>query len=153
MAMREHISISLRMGVYIFSQAITEAEAIEEAEMLIEMVEPYEITMPLVFDWEQVESSKARTNNISAEMLTACANAFCDRVEEAGYESSVYFYQKIGYDLYNLMGIKDRNWWLADYNAVPAFYYGGYELWQYSSDGTVPGIKGSVDMNVQFLSE
>ena len=74
-------------------------------------------------------------------------------MEEEGYESSVYFYQKIGYDLYDLMGIKDRNWWLADYNEVPAFYYGGYELWQYSSSGTVPGIKGSVDMNVQFLSE
>ena len=151
--MKGAIEAGLDVGVYVFAQAITEAEAIEEAEMLIEMVEPYEITMPLVFDWEQVDSSKARTNNISAEMLTACANAFCDRVEEAGYESSVYFYQKIGYDLYDLMGIKDRNWWLADYNEVPAFYYGGYELWQYSSSGTVPGIKGSVDMNVQFLSE
>lgn len=151
--MKGALAAGLDVGVYVFSQAINEAEAIEEAEMVLSMVEPYRLTMPIVFDWEQVSSSKARTNKISGEMLTACANAFCERVEQAGYQSSVYFYQKIGYDLYDLAGIKDRSWWLADYNAVPAFYYGGYELWQYSSEGTVPGVKGNVDMNVQFLQK
>ena len=90
---------------------------------------------------------------LAKSIFLACANAFCDRVEQEGYLSAVYFYQQIGYALYDLVGICDRSWWLADYNAVPAFYYGGYELWQYTSSGTVPGIKGNVDMNVQFLQE
>ena len=151
--MQGALDAGLDVGVYIFSQAITEAEAIEEAEMVLDMVQSYPLTMPIVFDWEKVSSSSARTNKISGEMLTACANAFCDRVEQEGYLSAVYFYQQIGYALYDLVGICDRSWWLADYNAVPAFYYGGYELWQYTSSGTVPGIKGNVDMNVQFLQE
>ena len=151
--MRGALAAGLDVGVYIFSQAINEEEAIEEAEMVLDMVKPYRLTLPIVFDWEQVDSSKARTNKISGKMLTDCALAFCDRVEQEGYQSSVYFYQKIGYALYDLVGIKDRSWWLADYNAVPAFYYGGYELWQYTSSGTVPGIKGNVDMNVQFLQK
>ena len=151
--MQGAIAAGLDVGAYIFSQAITEEEAIEEAEMVLAMVEPYRLTMPIVFDWENVDSSSARTNKLSKAVLTNCAIAFCERVEQEGYEASVYFNQYLGYVRYNLEDIADRNWWLADYNAVPAFYYGGYELWQYSSDGTVPGIKGRVDMNVQFLSK
>lgn len=150
--MQGALAAGLDVGAYIFAQSITEAEAVEEAELLLSLVQGYDITMPLVFDWENVSSSSARTNKLSRTMLTNCALAFCERVEAAGYTSSVYFNQYLGYVRYDLAQIAGQNWWLADYNSVPAFYYGGYELWQYTSSGSVPGIKGNVDMNVQFTA-
>ncbi len=148
--MQGALDAGLDVGVYIFSQAITEAEAIEEADMVLAMVEDYRLTLPIVFDWENVSSSSARTNGISVQQLTDCAIAFCERVESRGYDSTVYFNQLLGYQYYDLAQLTDYGWWLADYNAVPAFYYGGYQMWQYTSGGKVPGIKGSVDLDILF---
>ncbi len=144
------LEAGLDVGVYIFSQAINEAEAIEEADMVLSMVEDYRLTLPIVFDWENVSSSAARTNGISVQQLTDCAIAFCERVERRGYDSTVYFNQLLGYQYYDLTQLTEYDWWLADYNAVPAFYYGGYEMWQYTSSGKVPGIKGNVDLDIMF---
>ncbi len=151
--MQGALDAGLDVGVYIFSQAVNEAEAIEEADMVLSMVEGYDVSLPLVFDWENVSSSSARTNGISVQQLTDCAIAFCERVKDYGYTPNVYFNQLLGYQYYDLAQLTDYGWWLADYNAVPAFYYGGYHMWQYTSSGTVPGIKGNVDMNVMFVKK
>lgn len=142
------LDAGLDVGVYVFSQAITEEEAIEEAELALAMAEEYRLTLPIVFDWENVSSSTARTAGLSIEALTDCAIAFAERVERGGYDAAIYFNQHIGYVRYDLSRLTDYIWWLADYNTVPAFYYGGWELWQYTSSGKVPGIRGSVDLNV-----
>ena len=144
------LAAGLDVGVYIFSQAISEAEAIEEADKVISMLRGYRLTLPVVFDWENVSSSSARTKGISVQQLTNCAIAFAERVKDYGYTPAIYFNQQLGYAFYDLAQITAYDWWLADYNAVPAFYYGGYQMWQYTSSGTVPGIKGRVDMNVMF---
>ncbi|MGM9661699.1 MAG: GH25 family lysozyme [Oscillospiraceae bacterium] len=144
------LAAGLDVGVYFFSQAITEAEAVEEAEFVLSLLEGCRLQLPVVFDWENVSSSSARTAGLGKSALTACATAFCRRVEQAGYDATVYFNQYLGYVRYDLTQLTDWGWWLADYNAVPAFYYGGYDLWQYTSGGTVPGIQGRVDLNVRF---
>ncbi|MGM9619069.1 MAG: GH25 family lysozyme [Oscillospiraceae bacterium] len=144
------LAAGLDVGVYFFSQAITEAEAVEEADFVLGLTEGYPLQLPVVFDWENVSSSSARTAGLGKAALTACAIAFCQRVESAGYDATVYFNQYLGYVRYDLTQLTDYGWWLADYNATPAFYYGGYDLWQYTSSGTVPGIQGRVDLNVRF---
>lgn len=77
------------------------------------------------------------------------ANTFCSTVQAAGYQTSVYFYTDLGYMSYNLEDLP-YSFWLCQYSTIPTFYY-NFDMWQYSSTGTVPGISGSVDMDLYFI--
>jgi GH25 family lysozyme M1 (1,4-beta-N-acetylmuramidase) len=114
--------------------------------MALDIVKDYDITGPIVFDWENM-SYEARTDGLSANLLTAAANAFCDTVAQAGYQPMVYFNLHIGYLLYHLDGIAQYPFWLAEYNPAPTFYY-NFQMLQYSSSGSVNGISGRTDMNI-----
>lgn len=138
----------LDIGVYFFSQALTPEEAEEEAQYVITWLEGYDITHPVVFDWEEV-SEPARTDEMNMLMLTACAEAFCRTIEEAGYKASVYFNQAYGYEQLNLVSLRDFDFWLAEYAPAPTFAY-DFDMWQYTNEGTVPGIEGPVDLNIYF---
>lgn len=143
------LDAGLEVGVYFFSQALTPEEAEEEANYVLTWMEGYDITYPVVFDWEEVET-EARTDEMNMLMLTSCAQRFCQVIEEAGYEAGVYFNQAYGYQQLNLVSLKDYTFWLAEYSEAPTFYY-DFELWQYTNEGTVPGIDGPVDMNIRFF--
>ena len=147
------LDAGLDVGVYFFSQAITVEEAIEEAELVLDAIEGYDITFPVVFDWETVSSSSARTNGLSGKVLTDCAIAFCERVLADGYTPMVYFNQNIGYTKFELDRLTDYDFWYAQYPKkdamYPAMYY-DYQIWQYTSSGTVAGISGGVDMNISW---
>lgn len=138
----------LDIGVYFFSQALTPEEAEEEARYVLTWLEGYDITYPVVFDWEEV-SGPARTDEMNMLMLTACAEAFCKTIEAAGYEASVYFNQAYGYEQLNLVSLRDYEFWLAEYAPAPTFAY-DFDMWQYTNEGTVPGIEGPVDLNIYF---
>lgn len=142
------LEAGLDVGVYFFSQALTPEEAVEEAEYVLTWLEGYEISYPVVFDWEEVEGP-ARTDNMNMLNLTACAEAFCKTVEEAGYEAAVYFNQVYGYEQLNLVSLRDYDFWLAEYADAPTFAY-DFTMWQYTNEGTVPGIDGPVDLNIYF---
>ena len=141
----------IEVGVYFFSQAINEEEAMEEAQYCMDLLQDYDITYPIVFDWEPYDSSlNPRTDGLSDEMLTKCAVAFCQAVEDGGYESMVYSNLTYFYLHYDLAQLVDFPLWLAQYNETPTFYY-HFSMWQYSSTGTVPGIEGNVDLNIQLI--
>lgn len=140
----------LEVGVYVFSQAITVEEALEEADFLLNMLEPYSITGPVVFDWEVIGSKDARTYGLDTETLTAAALAFCKRVEDAGYTPMIYFNSYAGYVKYDLSRLTDYDFWFAQYRSQPDFYY-DFQMWQYTSSGKVDGISGKVDRNVRIL--
>lgn len=142
------LDAGLKVGVYFFSQALTEEEAIEEAEFVLTWLEGYEISYPVVFDWEEVEA-QARTDDMNMLMLTACAEAFCNTIQQGGYEAAIYFNQAYGYQQFNLVSLRDYHFWLAEYAEVPSFYY-DFRLWQYTNEGSVPGIEGPVDLNICF---
>ena len=142
------LEAGLDVGVYFFSQALTPEEAVEEAEYVITWLEGYDITYPVAYDWEEVEGP-ARTDEMNMLNLTACAKAFCQRIEEAGYEASIYFNQVYGYEQFNLVSLRDYGFWLAEYAEAPTFAY-DFTMWQYTNEGTVPGISGPVDMNICF---
>lgn len=139
----------IKTGVYFFSQALTVEEALEEADAVIEAIKPFNITYPVVFDWEIIAEDYARTDNISIESLSDCCVAFCERIKEAGYTPMIY--QNKSTLLYNvdLPRIQEYDIWLAEYNDEPTYYY-DFKIWQYADNGHVPGISSEVDLNVSF---
>lgn len=145
------LEAGLDVGVYFFSQATTVLEAEEEADFVLENLRGYPITFPVVFDWEFVTADQARTHEMEGEALTDCALAFCELVATAGYTPMVYFNQDIGYFYYQLDELDQYPFWLAEYDSKPDFFY-DFEIWQYTHTGTVPGIQGSVDLNLAFES-
>ena len=140
----------LELGVYMFSQAITVEEALEEADFVLEAIRDCDITGPVVFDWEVIGKKEARTYGLDTDTLCAAANAFCSRIREAGYQPMIYFNAYAGYVKYDLSRVLDYPFWFAQYKAQPDFYY-DFQLWQYTSSGKVDGIQGNVDMDVWLL--
>ena len=141
----------LEVGVYFFSQATTEEEAREEALQLLAWIEGYDITYPVVFDWEEVSDSDSRTKDTDGETVTKCAKVFCDIIQEAGYIPMTYGSpSKIYAGGLDLAQLQDWPFWLAHYTTgwVPTSFRYHYHMWQYSSSGTVPGIPVKVDLNL-----
>lgn len=146
---RGAIDAGLEVGVYFFSQALNLEEVEEEVNFVLQRIRPYEITMPVVYDWEYV-SEEARTANMDARTLTDCSRHFCDLMEEAGYASMIYFNRNQARDLLYLEELVDYPFWLAAYNDRMPFAY-KVEMWQYTDNGRVPGIEGPVDIDIMLL--
>lgn len=140
----------LQVGAYIFSQAITVEEALQEAEFLLEILAGKPIDGPVVFDWEVIGTKDARTYGLDTQTLCAAANAFCQRIAQAGYSPMVYFNSYAGYVKYDLSEIMEYPFWFAQYKEQPDFYY-NFQMWQYTSSGKVTGIDGNVDLDVWML--
>ena len=144
------IANGIDVGVYIFSQAINVEEAVAEANMCINYLKDYDITYPVVFDWETVGSETARTNNIDGTVLTDCAMAFCETIENAGYDAMIYSYKNLALRTLDMSRIEKYPFWFAGYTTWPEFYY-DFDFWQYSSSGNVDGIQGNTDMDIEFV--
>lgn len=147
------IAAGIDVGAYFYSQAITEAEAKEEAEMLLNLLEPYkkDITYPLVFDWEHFYECEEpyRTKGTPTDVLTHACITFCDTIKEAGYTPMVYFNLELAYMEYDIGQLDDYDFWIAEFDAIPSFYY-DYAIAQYTARGKIDGIDGSVDLNLCF---
>ncbi|MGN0167163.1 MAG: GH25 family lysozyme [Acetatifactor sp.] len=137
----------LKVGVYFFTQAIDEREAVEEASMVLEKVKNYKISYPIFLD---VEPSGGRADSISKETRTAVCKAFCQTIQNAGYTAGVYANKTWLETKIDASSLSAYKIWLAQYAATPT-YTGRYDLWQYRSTGSVTGISGNVDMNISYL--
>ena len=146
------IAAGLDVGVYFFSQALNEEEAREEAQFVMEILKDYMLTMPVVFDWEHVESETARTREMDPYVATDCAKAFLETIEEAGYWPMMYFNTFQARKLFYLDQLMEYDFWLALYSDRMTFPY-KVDMWQYTCTGTVPGVFGDVDVNVLFLHD
>lgn len=138
----------LKVGVYFFSQALTTLEAVEEAQFTLELIRDWELDMPVVFDWEFI-SDEARTAYMEALDLTHITMAFCQTIEDAGYEPMVYFNQNQSFSLLQMERLTQYDFWLAMYSERMTYPY-KLDMWQYSCTGAVPGIEGDVDLNLWF---
>lgn len=141
----------IKVGAYIFSQAITPDEAVEEARYLLDAVKDWHIEMPLVFDWEFIDAT-SRTANMDPRTLTDCAIAFCQTVKNAGYTPMIYFNTNQSLEMLYLVELEDYLFWLAQYDTVLRYDY-KIDMWQYTETGKVPGIAGPVDINLYFPYE
>jgi GH25 family lysozyme M1 (1,4-beta-N-acetylmuramidase) len=140
----------LDVGVYFFAQAINEEEAREEAELVLEILNGRSLELPVVYDPESILDAEARTDNVSGEQFTKNTQVFCEIIKNAGYEPMVYsnmLWEAYELDLTQLQGIPV---WYADYEPLPQTPY-HFEYWQYTNEGTVDGISGGVDLNIQMM--
>lgn len=140
----------LDVGVYFFSQATTAEEGAEEARFTLDILNGYELDLPVFFDWEEIGTAEARTDNVPGSVVTDACLEFCRVIEEGGYESGVYTYLNLAYFTYELDRLAGMTFWLGDPGSAPEFYY-DHNIWQYSFTGAVPGIEGDVDMNVIYV--
>ena len=137
------------VGVYFFSQAITEEEAIEEANFILEAISDYDVTYPIALDVEEVTDKSARTNGLTATQRTDCAVAFLETIREAGYTPMIYGNLKSFCDMLELERVQDYQRWFAFYDKELYFPY-DIAIWQYSDSGVIDGIEGTVDLNIMF---
>lgn len=147
------LNAGLDIGAYFYSQAITEQEAIEEAQFVIKMLEGKKVTYPVVFDWELPEDPNARTRDISPEMLNKCAVAFCNEISAAGYTPMIYANLRMALFKYDMSALYQHDFWYVEYKHGynPPLYPYELQMWQYASDGRVNGIDHDVDLNICFV--
>ena len=138
----------VKVGAYVFSQAITEAEAVEEAEAAIKTLSPYVSGgVPVVIDVERVAGKNPRMDALTPTERTDVILAFCNKVTEAGYKPMLYFNTEMGALYIENERLEEIPKWYAWYSESLYFPY-KYDIWQYKDTGSVSGISGNVDMNI-----
>ena len=140
----------LKVGVYFFTQAITKAEAVEEASMALALTEGYNLAYPIFIDTERV-SGNARANNLSRANRTEIVEAFCKTIQNAGRKAGVYASKSWYNDQLDVSKLDKYCIWVAQYNTT-CTYNGRYSIWQYTETGKVPGISGYVDLNISYMN-
>lgn len=148
--MEEAAAAGIKTGVYFFSQAITKEEAEEEADFVIRAVKKYNVTYPVIFDTERVATYNARANGLSYEDRTDMCITFCDRIAVAGYTPMIYANTKYMIMGINLERLEKYDKWFAVYSDKITFPY-DFQMLQYSESGSIPGIKGNVDLDISFV--
>ena len=149
------LDAGIQVGVYYFTEAINKQEAIEEAEYCLDKIKDYDVTLPIVIDYEFPTDSSGPIGrmykaNLSKSAATNNCIAFCETIKDAGYEPMIYANKS---DLATLInGTKlsqSYKIWLANYTTKTT-YSNPYEYWQYTSSGSVDGITGKVDCNFWY---
>lgn len=139
----------LKVGAYLFSQAVTVEEAQEEADFFLQCIAGWDLDLWAVYDWEYV-SAEARTANVDKRTLTDCTKTFLDAVTLAGYQPMVYFNRSQSENRLYMEELTHYDFWLAMYHdPIETFDY-RMDMWQYTCTGSVPGIGGNVDINLWF---
>lgn len=144
------------IGVYFYSQAVTEQEAVEEAKFTIRQIRGYDISLPVFYDFEYAAEKGKNLGRLYEANLnpienTALVNAFCSTVEKAGYMSGLYA-STFMYERHFKLKSFDKNMyiWVADYNK-DITYDGYYDVWQYTSKGRLKATGNkNVDINYWY---
>ena len=148
-------AVGMDVGCYFFTEAKTEAEGREEADFVIDLLKEYEVDvqLPIIIDVEQsANPAKSRTKNLTPEDRTKIVIAFCERVKEAGYEPMIYGNLKSHMRMTDIYQLEEYPKWFAYYRTPLRFPY-KFDIWQFTSTGSVDGIKGDVDINLMFVKE
>ena len=139
----------LDVGVYIFSQAINEDEAAEEAEFVLKHLEGYSLELPVVYDPESILDAEARTDDVTGEQFTKNTMLFCKMIADAGYVPMIYSNMLWEAFQFDMTVVSEYPVWYADYEPLPQTPY-DFNFWQYSNTGHVDGVSGEVDLNIQI---
>lgn len=138
------------VGIYFFTQAVSEKEGIEEASAVISLIRDYKITYPVFIDTESA-GGNGRADKLGVEERTKAIEAFCETIRAGRYNAGVYASKNWFNGRLDTSKMSAKNiTWLAEYNDKPT-YGGKYHMWQYTSAGRIPGIEGRVDMNMSYL--
>lgn len=138
----------VKIGVYFFTQATTEVEAVEEASMVLALCKGQKLALPIFIDTEGAGGT-GRADGLDVEMRTVVCEAFCRTIENSGFNAGVYASKNWYENNLETERLEDYTIWLAQYSRE-ATYEGEYDLWQYTSAGTVEGINTRVDLNMCY---
>ncbi len=136
----------LKVGVYFVTQAVNDVEAVYEASMVLDRIKGYSLDYPVFLD---VEPSGGRGDTIDKATRTAVITAFCETIRSAGYTAGVYANKTWLTSKMDASALDNYVIWVAHYSSVCG-YTGRYTVWQYTDKGTLPGINGSVDLNLWY---
>lgn len=145
-ARREGIDV----GVTIYSQAVNEKEAVEEASLAVALVREHQITRPIVIVvGYSNESCTGRADSLSVRDRTACVEAFCKTIQNAGYIPMIraeksFLENNLEQDLLEKYPVN-----LVQYNSNVT-YTRPYEIWQYTAKGNVNGISGNTGLMISY---
>lgn len=138
----------LQVGVYFYSQAVNAEEAQTEAEFVLGKLDGTQLNLPIVFDHEKTDE-QSRTTDIDNTSLTQAADAFCKRIEAAGYQSMLYG-NAADITRYNNDHTLNYKVWYAEYGTLAPTARFDFCMWQYTNSGQVDGISTDVDLNIRF---
>ncbi len=144
----------IMVGVYFFSQATTELEATMEAKYTLNLIEGYDLDLPIFMDYEYAGGSSGRltTAQLSKVTMTAIAEKFCSTIEDAGYEVGIYANLSFLNSSINGKSLSNKyTIWVAQYNTSCSYSY-AYTYWQYTSSGSVIGYSSRLDTDFMYLS-
>ena len=152
----------LKVGVYFFSSSINEAEAVEEANFVLKHIKNYNVTMPVVFDFEGFSDNANRNYGMTKEQITNNCIAFQNVIKAQGYTCMLYASQAYMLKKFDLEKLTEPLWVarypsskepISDDKYFPKVkgYQDRIAMWQYASCGTVAGIKGRVDMDYMYI--
>jgi uncharacterized repeat protein (TIGR02543 family) len=148
----------LDVGVYFFSQAVSEAEAVEEARYVLELLDGRWLDLPVVMDYELASDAsggllgRLYDAGLDGAGYAAACLAFCAEVEQNGYTAAVYAGNSMLRDTVGeALTAAGYPVWLAHWT-VQTRYNGAYDYWQYSGSGHVSGIDPEVDLDLRYVT-
>lgn len=144
--------VGINLGVYFFTQSVTVEEAEKEAEFVLDLIKDYDISYPVALDTEMIEDPEARTNTteISKDLRSEMAIAFCEKIKEEGYYPVIYASENWMRRNMNLEMVNVYDFWAAQYQPQNDFLY-DFTIWQYTDSGAIPGVSGNVDLDISLI--
>ena len=146
------VAAGLDVGVYFYSQAISQEEAVQELNFVVQNLEPYRanVKYPIAFDMEFVANDAARIDNLSKDEKTNIATSFLEGVKNAGYVPMLYGDKEWLIKEVDLARLQSYDVWLAQEQELPDYPY-QFTMWQYSTEGVVNGVTGDANLNISFV--
>ncbi|MCQ2248300.1 MAG: hypothetical protein MJZ50_04735 [Treponema sp.] len=139
-----------KVGVYVYSQAINDEEALEEARIVIDNLKPYMLDLPVVYDPEFVFYDEARTDMVSEDVFCRNTQLFLDAVEAEGFKTMIYANLMWEFFVFTPELLRRNDIWFAQYSKKPTSPY-KFTFWQYSGASQIEGVETPCDMNVWFI--
>lgn len=142
----------LDIGVYFYSQAISQEEALQEVNFVIQNLEPYRASVkyPIAFDMEFVANDTARIDSLTKDEKTNIATSFLESVKAAGYVPMLYGDKEWLLKEIDLARLQSYDVWLVQEQELPDYPY-QFTMWQYSTEGVVNGVTGDANLNISFV--
>ena len=141
----------IKLGIYFYSSAVNEREAVEEANYVLNLINQYQmrnyISYPVVIDIEDFEGT--RNNILTTQERTNIVKAFCNIINNAGFKPMVYSYTYFLSEKLYMNQLANYETWIADYYGN-TWYNMPFSIWQYTDMGQIDGISGYVDLNYSY---
>lgn len=139
----------IKVGVYFFTQAVNDVEAVEEASMVAALCGDYQLDFPVFIDVEST-GGRGRADGLDVETRTQVVEAFCKTLKSTGYTAGVYSSRWWYYNMLHDERLQEFVVWDAEYRAEP-IYTGDFKIWQYTSNGYIDGINTRVDLDISYV--